>query len=107
MNQVGSIENTHNAAMNTLMSKYQDTLMLADAAKRKKDELLDSAGMELIQAGLGSGRLHKFGHHLAGRIIGKTALKHTANAIKEAVGAYKKRGSLADVVSHFANKKGG
>ena len=107
MNQVGSIENTHNAAMNTLMSKYQDTLMLADAAKRKKDELLDSAGMELIQAGLGSGRLHKFGHHLAGRIIGKRALKHTANAIKEAVGAYKKRGSLADVVSHFANKKGG
>ena len=88
MNQVGSIENTHNAAMNTLMSKYQDTLMLADAAKRKKDELLDSAGMELIQAGLGSGRLHKFGHHLAGRIIGKRALKHTAGAIKEAVAAY-------------------
>ena len=93
--------------MNSLMSKYQDTLMLADAAKRKKDELMDSAGMELIQAGLGSGRLHKFGHKLAGRIIGKRALRHTAGAIKDAVAVYKKRGSLADVVRHFATKKGG
>ena len=49
MNQVGIIESTHNAAMDTLMSKYQDTLMLADSAKRKKDELMDSAGMELIR----------------------------------------------------------
>jgi|TARA_R110000824_G_scaffold26359_3_gene90671 hypothetical protein len=107
MNQVGTIQNAHNSAMNTLMSKYQDTLMLADAAKRKKDELLDSAGMELIQAGLGSGRLHKLGHHLAGRVIGKRALKHTAGAIREAVGAYQKRGRLSDVVRHFATKKGG
>tara|TARA_R110000803_G_scaffold53999_1_gene110563 strand:- start:647 stop:2725 length:2079 start_codon:yes stop_codon:yes gene_type:complete len=89
------------------MSKYQDTLMLADAAKRKKDELMDSAGMELIQAGLGSGRLHKFGHKLAGRVIGKRALRHTTGAIKDAVAVYKKRGSLADVVRHFATKKGG
>ena len=107
MNQIGILQSTHNSAMNSLMSKYQDTLMLADAAKRKKDELMDSAGMELIQAGLGSGRLHKFGHKLAGRVIGKRALRHTAGAIKDAVAVYKKRGSLADVVRHFATKKNG
>tara|TARA_R110002167_G_scaffold136899_2_gene323738 strand:+ start:3240 stop:5033 length:1794 start_codon:yes stop_codon:yes gene_type:complete len=103
MDQLSALMNSHNAAMNAQMSKYSDKIMVAEADKRKKDELLDTAGMELIQAGLGSGRLGKIGHHLLHHALGPEVMKH-GDAIFDAVRAHQK-GGLTGVVRHFATQR--
>ena len=103
MDQLSALMNSHNAAMNAQMSKYSDKIMVAEADKRKKDELLDTAGMELIQAGLGSGRLGKLGHHLLHHALGPEVMKH-GDAIFDAVRAHQK-GGLTGVVRHFATQR--
>ena len=103
MDQLSALMNSHNAAMNAQMSKYSDKIMIAEADKRKKDELLDTAGMELIQAGLGSGRLGKLGHHLLHHALGPEVMKH-GDAIFDAVRAHQK-GGLTGVVRHFATQR--
>ena len=103
MDQLSALMNSHNAAMNAQMSKYSDKIMIAEADKRKKDELLDTAGMELIQAGLGSGRLGKIGHHLLHHALGPEVMKH-GDAIFDAVRAHQK-GGLTGVVRHFATQR--
>ena len=103
MDQLSALMNSHNAAMNAQMSKYSDKIMIAEADKRKKDELLDTAGMELIQAGLGSGRLGKIGHNLLHHALGPEVMKH-GDAIFDAVRAHQK-GGLTGVVRHFATQR--
>ena len=105
MDQISQLMSTHNAAMNAQMSKYTDKLMIGESIARKKDQLLDSAGMELIQAGLGSGRLGKLGSHLLKHALGVNALKH-GGAVVDAVRAHQ-RGGLTGVVSHFATQRPG
>ena len=105
MDQISQLMSTHNAAMNAQMSKYTDKLMIGESIARKKDQLLDSAGMELIQAGLGSGRLGKLGSHLLKHALGVNALKH-GGAVVDAVRAHQ-RGGVTGVVSHFATQRPG
>lgn len=105
MDQLSALMNSHNAAMNAQMSKYSDKIMEAEADKRKKDELLDTAGMELIQAGLGSGRLGKIGHNLLHHALGAETMKQ-GGAIVDAVRAHQK-GGLIGVASHFATQRPG
>lgn len=105
MDQLSALMNSHNAAMNAQMSRYSDKIMEAEADKRKKDELLDTAGMELIQAGLGSGRLGKIGHNLLHHALGAETMKQ-GGAIAAAVRAHQK-GGLIGVASHFATQRPG
>ena len=102
MNQESTLMDEHQSAMNTLMSKYSTKLMSTESAKRAKEMLEDNVGMELLNAGLSSGRLGSLGGHLAGKVLGRQALAN-AGDLTDAVNAFTAKGH-AGVVEHFATK---
>ena len=97
--------NSHNAAMNSLMSKYSSKLMVEESKKRAKEMLDDQLGMELINAGLSSGKLGELGKHLTNKFLGRGALSKIGD-VNDAVNAFVEKGH-AGVLEHFAKKSTG
>ena len=97
--------NSHNAAMNSLMSKYSSKLMVEESKKRAQEMLDDNIGMELINAGLSSGKLGELGKHLTNKFLGRGALSKIGD-VNDAVNAFVEKGH-AGVLEHFAKKSTG
>ena len=105
MDQTANLMNSHNAAMSSLMSKYSSKLMVEESKKRAKEMLDDNIGMELINAGLSSGKLGELGKHLTNKFLGGGALSKIGD-VNDAVNAFVEKGH-AGVLEHFANKSSG
>jgi hypothetical protein len=105
MDQTSNLMNSHNAAMNSLMSKYSSKLMVEESKKRAKEMLDDNIGMELINAGLSSGKLGELGKHLTNKFLGRGALSKIGD-VNDAVNAFVEKGHQG-VLDHFANKPAG
>ena len=103
MEQENSLLDSHNAAMNTLMSKYSAKLMSSESAKRAREMLEDNLGGELIMTGLSSGRLGSLGKHLVHTALGKNAMSRFGD-VNDAVNAFTEKGH-AGVLEHFSRGK--
>ena len=107
MDQVASIMNAHNEAASAAAAKFTASLMEKESSTREKKNLEDTAGTELIMAGLQSGRLGDLGKRLLShpsiRKIGQHVLSQ-GNNVQEAVTAFQKSGDMGDVVKHFGSK---
>ena len=104
MEQENSLLDSHNAAMNTLMSKYSAKLMSSESAKRAREMLEDNLGGELIMTGLSSGRLGSLGKHLVHAALGKNAMSKLGD-VNDAVNAFTEKGP-AGVLEHFSRGRG-
>ena len=105
MDQTSALMSSKNAAMSNVMSKYSSKLMSQESAKRAKEMLEDNVGMELINAGLSSGKLGELGKHLTNKFLGRGALSKLGD-VNDAVNAFVEKGH-AGVLEHFANKPAG
>ena len=105
MDQTAALMSSKNAAMSNIMSKYSSKLMSEESAKRAKEMLEDNVGMELINAGLSSGKLGELGKHLTNKFLGRGALSKLGD-VNDAVNAFVEKGH-AGVLEHFANKPAG
>ena len=105
MDQTAALMSSKNAAMSNIMSKYSSKLMSEESKKRAKEMLEDNIGMELINAGLSSGKLGEMGKHLTNKFLGRGALSKIGD-VNDAVNAFVEKGH-AGVLEHFANKPAG
>lgn len=105
MEQASGIKNAHDNAVNNMMSRYTDKLMESEAGRRAKETLEGTIGMELIQAGMSSGRLGDLGKHLLHKGLGRLVLGNESN-VGRAVSAFTEGGHQG-VVDHFARQGGG
>jgi len=105
MDQTAALMSSKNAAMSNVMSKYSSKLMSEESKKRAKEMLEDNIGMELINAGLSSGKLGEMGKHLTNKFLGRGALSKLGD-VNDAVNAFVEKGH-AGVLEHFANKPAG
>ena len=105
MDQTAALMSSKNAAMSNIMSKYSSKLMTEESKKRAKEMLEDNIGMELINAGLSSGKLGEMGKHLTNKFLGRGALSKIGD-VNDAVNAFVEKGH-AGVLEHFAKKPRG
>jgi len=105
MDQTAALMSSKNAAMSNVMSKYSSKLMSEESKKRAKEMLEDNIGMELINAGLSSGKLGEMGKHLTNKFLGRGALSKLGD-VNDAVNAFVEKGHQG-VLEHFANKPAG
>lgn len=105
MDQTAALMSSKNAAMSNVMSKYSSKLMSEESKKRAKELLEDNIGMELINAGLSSGKLGELGKHLTNKLLGRGALSKIGD-VNDAVNAFVEKGHQG-VLEHFANKPRG
>lgn len=105
MDQTAALMSSKNAAMSNIMSKYSSKLMSEESKKRAKEMLEDNIGMELINAGLSSGKLGEMGKHLTNKFLGRGALSKIGD-VNDAVNAFVEKGH-AGVLEHFAKKPRG